>query len=518
MIERVYLKEYVTFEEVELEFSEVELEFSKGLIVFTGPSGAGKSVLMRGILSIFGFFDVNAKISEAVVDNDLDLEKYGIEKDEITVFRQIKKNKNRYFINNQAVSKKIVREIAESFINYLSLREIKEFESENILAVLDKMVKEKDYYVKLKEYKTLYKHYKKLKKKLAEIEENEKNAKERIEFLKFELNKIEEINPKPGEFEELMKIKKDLSKIEKIKEKIFEVERIFDFEHNVYEFLEMIEEESDFFSNAMNELRIAIDKANEKASFLESVDVEEVLNRLSDLQELIRRFGSIEETLEYYEEKKHELEKLENLTFEKENLISQIDKLKKDLTRLAEYLSEKRKISARQLEEKLNFYLKKLYMPTAKVEIYEKEEIDDNGFNRAEIIVNEIDINTISTGEFNRLRVALLASMLEWETNEKTLFLDEIDANLSGEESMSVADVLKYLSKKYQIFAISHQPQLASKADKHFLVTKKENKSIVKELSDEERVEEIARIIGGKEKSQKAMDYAKELLKGGNDQ
>ncbi|WP_457564213.1 AAA family ATPase [Caminibacter sp.] len=517
MIERVYLKEYVTFEEVELEFNEVELEFSKGLIVFTGPSGAGKSVLMRGILSIFGYFDVNAKISEAVVDNDLDLEKYGIEKDEITIFKQVKKNKSRYFINNQAVSKKTVRAIADEFINYLSLREIKEFESENIIKLLDKMMQEKDYYVKLEMFNKIYEKYKKLKKELQKIKENEKNALERIEFLKFELGKIESINPKPGEFEELMKIKKDLSRIEKIKEKIFEVERIFEFENSVYEFLDMIEEEGEFFSNAMNELRIAIDKAHEKASFLESMDVEEVLNRLSDLQELIRRFGSIEETLEYYHEKKEELNRLENLTFEKENLITEIEKIEKELLEIAKYLSGKRIVAAKELENKLNYYLKKLYMPEAKVEIYEKKQIDDLGINEAQIIVNEIDINTISTGEFNRLRVALLASILEWEDEEKTLFLDEIDANLSGEESMSVAEVLKLLSKKYQIFAISHQPQLASLANKHFLVTKKDNKSFVKELNVNERVKEIARIIGGKEKSQKAIDYAKELLKGADD-
>jgi DNA repair protein RecN (Recombination protein N) len=151
VIERVYIKDYVTFEEVELEFSEIELEFSKGLIVFTGPSGAGKSVLMRGILSIFGFFDVNAALSEAVVNANIDLEKYGIENDEVLIFRQIKKNKNRYFINNQAVSKKIIKEIASNFLDYLSLREIKEFENENILNVLDKIVKKKDYYVKLED-------------------------------------------------------------------------------------------------------------------------------------------------------------------------------------------------------------------------------------------------------------------------------------------------------------------------------------------------------------------------------
>jgi DNA repair protein RecN (Recombination protein N) len=512
VIERVYIKDYVTFEEVELEFSEVELEFSKGLIVFTGPSGAGKSVLIRGILSIFGFFDVNASLSEAVVDSNVDLEKYGIENDEVLIFRQIKKNKNRYFINNQAVSKKTVREIASNFLDYLSLREIKEFENENILNVLDKIVEEKNYYVNLEEYKKLYFEYKKLQNKLNELLKEEKEASEKKEFLKYELEKIENISPKIGEFEELMKIKKDLSKVEKIKEKATEAHRIFDFEYVIYELLEMIEEDSEFFSNAMNELRILIDKANEKASFLENVDIEEVLDRLSLLQELIRKFGSIEETLKYYEEKKEELNKLENLSFEKEELIKKIDILKENLNNLAKYLTQKRKTAAKKLEEKINHFLKKLYMPSAKI-IFKDTVLNEWGKDKVEIIINDIDINTISTGEFNRLRVALLASKLEYETNEKSLFLDEIDANLSGEESMSVAEVLKYLSSKYQIFAISHQPQLASMANKHFLITKKDNKSYVKELNENERIEEIARIIGGKEKSEKAMEYAKELLK-----
>ncbi len=516
MIERVYLKEYVTFEEIELEFNEVELEFSKGLIVFTGPSGAGKSVLMRGILSIFGYFDVNAQLSEAVVDNDIDLEKYGIEKEDITIFKQIKKNKNRYFINNQSVSKKTIKEIASEFIDYLSLREIKEFKSEKIIEVLDKMVEEKDYYVKLKKYKKQYKEFINLKEKLQKIEKEEKNAKEKIEFLKYELNKIETINPKENEFEELMEIKKDMSKIEKLKEKSFEIEKIFDFEHSVYEFLDMIGEGSEFFSNAMNELRIALDKAHEKASFLENINIEEILDRLSDLQDLIRRFGSIQEAKEYYDEKQKELYELENLTFQKENIQIEIEKLYKELLSSADYIHTQRQKTAEIFEEKLNFYLKKLYMPDAKVEV-NKSNLNAYGNDAAQIIVNDIDVNTISTGEFNRLRVALLSARLEYDSDEKTLFLDEIDANLSGEESMSVAEVLKILSKKYQIFAISHQPQLASKADKHFFVSKQDSKSYVKELNKNERIEEIARIIGGKEKSQKALDYAKELLKAVND-
>jgi DNA repair protein RecN (Recombination protein N) len=265
----------------------------------------------------------------------------------------------------------------------------------------------------------------------------------------------------------------------------------------------------------MNELRIAIDKAQEKAEYLENVDVEEVLERLSNLQDLIRRYGSIEECLEYYENKKKELNQLENLSFEKENIKNEIEILYKKLNELALYISEKRQNASVKLKEKLNLYLLKLYMPGADI-VFSKTDLNVTGFDKVEIIINDIDINTISTGEFNRLRVAMLASKLEYDDEEKTLFLDEIDANLSGEESMSVAEVLKYLSSKYQIFAISHQPQLASKADKHFLVEKKEGKSFVKELSFDDRVKEIARIIGGIEKSEKAVEYAKELLKDEN--
>ena len=509
MIERVYIKDYLTFKEA-------TLEFKKGLIVFTGPSGAGKSILMKGILSIFGYFEGKASLSEAIVDNKIDLEKYGLESDEILIFRQIKKNKNRYFINNQAISKKNLLKISNEFISYLSLREVKEFESENIINLLDKMIDDKKFLNELDRYRQLYKNFLEKKSKLKKIEEIEKNIEEKREFLKYEIEKINSINPKENEFEELMKIKKDLSKIEKLKEKATQIEQIFEYEYLVYEFLELIEENSEFFNNAMNELRIILDKVNEKAEFLAHINIEEVLNRLDELQSLIKRYGSIKAAIEYKKEKEKELEELENITFEKENLKRELKELEKELLDIAEYLHKKRKVASQEFEKKLNYFLEKLYMPNAKI-ILNKVNLNHLGIDKAEIIINEIDINTISTGEFNRLRVGLLASKLEYEDNEKILFLDEIDANLSGEESRSIAEVLKFLSKKYQILAISHQPQLSSIANQHFLVTKKDNISFVKELKEDERVEEISRIIGGKDKSKKAIEYAKELLKADND-
>jgi len=506
MIERVYLKNHLSFDEVELNFSEVELNLSKGLMIFTGPSGAGKSVLLQGILAIFAYFDASAEMSEALIDEKINLEEFGIEVEEEIIFKEIKKGKTRYFINNQAVSKKTAKKIADNFIDYLSLRNADEFKNENILRILDKFANND-----ISNYQKMFFEYKNLEKELNEIIEKEKKSEELKEFLKFEINKIESISPKEGEFEELMEIKKNLSKIEKLKELRSKAEGIFEFETIVNEFLNFQEIDSSFFDETMNELRGYLELVDEKAELLESVDIEEVLNRLEELQGLIKRFGTIEESLNYLEEKKEELIKLENISFEKDELSEKKDKLLKELKKESDNITKKRKKGLFKFEENINKFLKKLYMPNAKLTI---KEVKLNQYGKDEVMleINGIKLNELSTGEFNRLRLAFLAGKIDYENREKALFLDEIDANLSGEESMSVAEVLKFLSKKYQIFAISHQPQLTSKADKHFFVGKNGNKSFVKELNYDERIKEIARIISGKELKKEAIEYAKELL------
>jgi len=114
------------------------------------------------------------------------------------------------------------------------------------------------------------------------------------------------------------------------------------------------------------------------------------------------------------------------------------------------------------------------------------------------------------------LRLAFLATRQEYlQSDGGVLILDEIDSNLSGKESMSVANVLLKLSKKYQILAISHQPQLSSRANMHFLVEKDGDKSSVRLLSQKQRVEELARMVSGEEIHEKAIEFAKSLLYGG---
>ena len=111
--------------------------------------------------------------------------------------------------------------------------------------------------------------------------------------------------------------------------------------------------------------------------------------------------------------------------------------------------------------------------------------------------------------------MALLSAISKFDIADNgVLFLDEIDANLSGKESEAISKVLINLSKNYQIFAISHQIQLASSANQHFLVEKIDNNSKVKILNDEQRVKEIARMISGENVTAEALDFAKNLLKG----
>ena len=127
--------------------------------------------------------------------------------------------------------------------------------------------------------------------------------------------------------------------------------------------------------------------------------------------------------------------------------------------------------------------------------------------------MNNTKLDKISSGEFNRLRLALLTarSYYDIDTNG-ILFLDEIDANLSGKESQSIAKVLAQLSKNYQIFAISHQPQLSATAHQHFLVKKQNNISKVTLLDHSQRIDEIARMISGENITKEAKEFAKKLL------
>ena len=509
MIRRVYLKDC-------LSFNEVDLEFKNGLNIFTGPSGAGKSILMQAILSLFALADVKAKLGEVELDNlRFDDESYDINSDDDIVIKSIKKDKVRYFLNNQSISKKNLNEFSKKLIKHLNLKDTSEFDSLKLIDFLDKLTsKNKKEFKELKDtFDNLYIEFQIIKKELKKILEDENKLEDLKEFAKFEISKIEQINPSIDEYEELNLIKKRLSKKEKIEIAIKKASGIMEFNHNVTNALELMEVNSSFFDEAMNELNNVFEKFNDSLYELEDINIENVLDRIEKLSALQKRFGSIEECLKYKEQKKIELESYENIFFQKEKLEKRYKIINEKLLELSQEISQYRKETSLILEDKINEYLKFLYLSNAKI-LFEEKELDSCGIDNILFELNGVTLETISSGEYNRLRLALLTSMSEFDiVDNGILFLDEIDANLSGKESDAISKVLIKLSNSYQIFAISHQPQLTSSANQHFLVDKQNGNSKVILLNNKERINEIARMISGENITNEAIEFAKNLLK-----
>ena len=507
MIERLYLRDLVTFEEV-------ELEFENGLVVLTGPSGAGKSVLMSAILSSFGHTTQGAAaLCELNLTKPSGLKSDAYELEDDLTLKTLKKEKLRYFIDGQNISKKALAEMFEPYIKYLSVRDRGGFESDRLLELIDTQLKEKDQTFKqlFKEYKKRYRKYKEKVSELAKIREDEAKLAELIDYATYEVEKIASINPKIGEEEDLLKIKQQLSRIDKIKDALSRASDIFTLEASVEEVYRLLDKDGSMFTDAMNQLRADFEETENLADELEEVNVEEVLDRLGDLTTLKNRYGSIQEALAYKEAKEKELAGYQNIEKDKSILESFLALEFSELSIIASKLSMSRKKEAKNLESTLAGYLKTLKLPALSL-IFSSVPLAQNGTDSVEVMLGQSKTSTLSGGEFNRVRLALMAVTMPTDNSRKgVLILDEIDANVSGDESIAIAEMIHKLSSVYQIFAISHQPHLSAKAQQHIVVTKTGEKSKAEILNDMSRVSEIARIIAGENPTEEAVEFAKKL-------
>jgi DNA repair protein RecN (Recombination protein N) len=506
MLTRVYLKNLISF-------PEVELELEKGLVVLSGPSGAGKSLFMNSILATFGYGTPEASLCEVLVDRPSKLTHDAFDfEDEITV-RSIKKEKSRYSIDGQNISKKALNQLFSPFVQFLSVRDKSGFSSSDLLTLIDNhlIAKDKTFKKLLKEYRSRYAKYKLKLNQLKKIEEDEAKLIELIEFAEFEIDKIESINPKIGEDEELLKVKQQLSRIDKVNDALDGAMGIFSFEESVSEVYRLLDKDDSIFSDMMNQLRADFEDIESLSDELAEVDIESVLDRLEKISTLKNRYGSIEESLEYVAEKRKELAGYKNIEQDKSMLESFLSMELMELNILAEKISLSRQKSAVGLEKILKGYLEELKLPALKF-LFSNLSLNEDGKDEIELNLNGSIASTLSGGEFNRVRLALMVVALSGVKEGGVLILDEIDANVSGDESIAIANMIAKLSEVYQIFAISHQAHLASKANQHLLITKTNGVSSVTLLDKSGQIDEIARIIGGEKSNKEALSFAKKLL------
>ena len=506
MVNRVYLKNLISF-------PEVELELEKGLVVLSGPSGAGKSLFMNSILSTFGYGTAEAALCEVLVTKPLKLNSEAFEfEDEITL-KSIKKEKTRYSIDGQNISKKSLNALFSPFVQFLSVRDKSGFSSAELLMLIDNNLTAKDKTFKklLKEYKSRYDKYKVKLNQLKKIKEDEAKLFELIEFTEFEIDKIESVNPQANEDEELLKVKHQLSRIDKVNDALEGANGIFSFEESVSEVYRLLDKDDSMFSDMMNQLRADFEDIESLSDELAEVDIEAVLDRLEKISTLKNRYGSIEEALEYVSEKKKELAGYKNIEQDKSMLESFLSMEVMELNILANKISSSRKKSATALEKVLKVYLEELKLPALNF-VFNTISLNESGQDEIEVNLNGSSASTLSGGEFNRVRLALMVVALSGVKEGEVLILDEIDANVSGDESIAIANMISKLSDVYQIFAISHQAHLASKANQHLLISKSDGVSKVTLLDKRGQVDEIARIVGGEKPNEEALSFAKKLL------
>lgn len=502
MINRILVKDAVVFDKV-------AIEPVQGLNIFSGPSGAGKSVFVSSVLSVFGFSEPNATLAEIAIS---DLASKDLELEEENIIRLTKKDKTRYFLNDSQIGKSSLKNLLLKKVRFLNLKDTHDIESDSLIELLDLGVKDKNHQKILKSFEKNYEKYRVIESELNSLKEAQKNLEEKKEFALFEVEKIRSINPKEGEYDKLLDLKKTLSKKEKITEAINEAEKVFELENNVVDALNLAGEKSDGFVETMYELRAVFENKMEQLEELNSINTDDLLDRIEKVSSLVKRHGSELEALEYLQEKEKELESFENIDEEVLAKEKAYDEILKTVQEEAKKISKARAGTKEALRKLINGYLEKLKLSTLEFQI-EEAPLYELGIDRISLELKGVNLGKISSGEFNRLRLALLAGRITLNRDTKgILFLDEIDANVSGEESQAIANVVKLLSKNYQIFAISHQPQLSSVADSHYLIEKEEDTSRVVKLDFEGKAREIARMISGDKITDDALSHAKKML------
>lgn len=544
MIKQLRLKNYILIDDL-------TANFDKGLNIITGETGAGKSILINAIDLAFAprvskeviKTGCEKAVIELVIDNkNHDLtgfyEENGIDNlgDEIIISREITQNAVRSRINGTLVNTEILKILRAIFIDIHSQHQTYTFmQPKYHIKLLDSYGKN-FYGAKLDEYKNLYSKYQTA---LSDLEKarNAADATEaQIDFLKFQINEIEAAEIKP-EDEDLQNELTVLENAEKLKELTGSASWCLNGdEGSILEALNKIKQDiskaeaydaklTDFSQNIIEAYEILKETASNLNSYSQNLEndtqrLNEIQERIYLLDKLKRKYGSsLQDVLDEYEKLKKELDTIEFSAEKVRELEELSNKLKSELEEKASVISECRKEYAQVLSVQVQDKLEFLELPKSKFKIdVTPKELSKDGADNVEFLLTtnvSEDLKPLakvaSGGEISRVMLAIKSIFSD---DIDTVVFDEIDTGISGKASQSVADEMVKLSKSHQIILITHQPIIASKADKHFYVRKSQTdltKIEVYVLTGDNRIKALAELAAG-EINDKSVEFAKALL------
>ena len=540
------------------------IAFEPGLNVITGETGAGKSLVIDALAAVTGGkfskedirtgeekASVEALFSlEGVWDIKNILEEYGIETDadnSLVITREVNAHgKSVCRLNGQIVTLSVLKRIAQYLVDIVGQNEYQLlFNSVKHGEYVDSFGSDEIYQIK--------RDVKLLSDKLAELSEKLKSAsgsaserERKLDMLRFQVEEIESARLKINEDEELRLRRHLLINAEKLLKGVTNVyDVIFSGDSNKRGALDMLSESA----GTLRELTAADEKLGTYKSRIEEImyqledikgelrvyrdniefndnEIDFLEERLDQINKLKRKYGSsIEEVLAYRDNAAKELQELMDNEKNMAEIESEIEKVKDQYIVKARLLSETRKDKAKILEKLIEKELQDLNMYGSRfvIKISQDENvISANGIDKIEFMISpnpgepEKALSKIASGgEMSRVMLAIKNAFSEVEKAPCVVF-DEVDAGVGGQTANMVGQKIKAISKNAQILCITHLPQIASLTDNHIFVDKKvqDNKTYteIKILNFEERVEEIARMLGGNENIEASMEHAKQLV------
>ena len=541
----------------------LSLSFSQGLNILTGETGAGKSIIIGALEMLFG-----SRASREVIKDgkeaayieasyflsrsreiDKILQRAGIEPDpeSLILAREIRRSgRNRCRVNGQLVPLKLIREIAGYLVDIHGQHEHQNLlKSSYHLDILDELLPEEGREL-LTRMEAGYAELEKLQQEKAELEKKKGERARRLDIIDYQLKEISEADLQPGELEELTRELKKLDNLEEISAAtaqasdlisgddynenslLNQLGRIKDDLQAVADYDEDLEEMTKLADEIFYSLQ---DLGFRLRSYYENQDydqdrAEQLRQRLDLINNLRRKYGeSVAEILSYQQEILQEKEELEGLEDRLAEVEADYHKTLNECQEIADRLTEYRRETARWLEDKLIQELKELAMSEARfqVDFSEEKKLTSRGQDRVEFLFSTnpgMELKKLrhiaSGGEVSRIMLAFKTIIAGFD-RVQTLIFDEVDSGVGGETALQMANRLFKISIQRQVICITHLPQIASMADRHFYIEKiipgeNEVQTRITRLSEEERKQEIARMVGGDNKTAAGLKHADEML------
>ena len=534
----------------------LSVKFFDGFSTITGETGAGKSILLGGLALILGkradLSSLKDNNKKCVIEGEFLIDKYGLESffdennidfEERTIIRReiLPSGKSRAFINDTPTNLNVLSELSDKLIDIHSQHETLQLADTNFqFLIIDALAGNSKY---LNSYKKGLDLFKKLNNELQILIKKQQEATNQHDYNAFLLNELDDAGFKPNEQETLEDTLEKLNHAEEIKILLNEAQQLGGVEEVgiadlLYKYQGIISKLSGFsrdfneLSERISSLKIDFDDiAKELENSNETVEyspqeIEKYNNRMQLLYDLYKKHQvtTIVELIEKQQKLSDKVSSVENasaILVEKKDAISEIEN---QLNKLAEVIRNNRRKAIPDLIKQLEVLLKELEMPTTsfKINLIETESFLSNGKDELAFLIatnkgsNYENLKKIASGgEMSRIMLAV-KSILSNYSNLPTIILDEIDTGVSGEVSNRIASVMSSMSDNMQVIAITHLPQIGAKGNHHYKVYKTEinNKTVtnIKVLTENERVEELAEMLSGKEIADSAVVHARQLL------